>query len=110
MNIERIAFPAMIVAAVASIYLVFRGGSNSQAPAAVATVPVSTLPTFLNYQNPVLKGYLPPARYNPPGRDISVPYSGLRYPANFTAADALGLTPDGKAALSLDSSCGCGCG
>lgn len=95
MNWERFAFPALIVAAVATIWYVFRGGA--QAPAAAGTAVAATdLPQAapLVLQLPQVQGstyvQIPPARFDPP-RELRPPMlTGLRYPADLQASDVVG--------------------
>lgn len=108
MKIEPFLFPAMVAAAVASIWVAFRRPAQpATGVEGVATIPAPVLPEFMLPANPVLQSYSPPTRYSPPGSLHLGPINTLQYPADLTAADAIGAAPDSPGQA---TSCGCGCG
>ena len=122
MKWEQLAFPAMIAAAVLTIWYIFRNvqpPTVSQVAAAgglnaigVAALPVQQLPP-----ETALAHYMslaPATRFNPPSELRPPMLSGLKYPSDLTNS-MVGVGPDGTIGSEANptgnsSGAGCCCG
>lgn len=107
--LEKIAFPVMLVAAVGTIWVLFR-----QRGAAPAAAPSDTMSAALPVAASTGGGvpvtvapyaYLMPTRFSPPASSPIGPPSTLTYPADLSQAQAVGTAP----AAGASTGCGCGC-
>lgn len=114
MTVEKFMFPAIVVGAFVSIWAALRTkGDKGAAVASPSTsgpsaAPTAATPAFLFPQHPggVPGLYLAPTRFDPPASLTDSPYPNtLRYPADLTAADGVGVTETFR----VDNACGC-CG
>lgn len=89
MKVEQFAFPLVVVASIATLWLVFRRGSSAAVAAPADTGTLSPgLPSYGYAPAPL---YLPPTRLVPPATSPLGPPNTLEIPPGLTAAQAIGI-------------------
>jgi hypothetical protein len=122
-NLEKIAFPAMAVAAVATIWVLLRSQAAQAAAAGAnpAQTPAQPVPALGGgggigalaqfTQAPIIPyTYLAPTRLSPPYSDPLGPASTLLYPGNLSLAGVIGVGSRQQSGAAPTNGCCCGGG